>query len=238
MNISQSSTTAYHPQSNGLVERFHRRLKEVLRAHCAVADWHTHLPWVMLGIRATWCLDGSFSPAEAVYGAQPVLPGQFLAQPEPPASLFLDELQDLLAGRTPRATAHNCAPAPPQLPEELLRSRFVLVRQDAAQSPLQPLYDGPYLVLERSLRTFKLQIGERTDNVSTSHLKACQVPPDAAAAPPRRGRLSILRPPGTAAKGATRHRVRLQLPPLVVPPAATPGRPVHCRRPPDRFSAN
>jgi transposase InsO family protein len=31
-------TTAYHPPSNGLVERFHRRLKEALRARLAGAD--------------------------------------------------------------------------------------------------------------------------------------------------------------------------------------------------------
>jgi len=182
LDISHRPTTAYHPQSNGLVERFHRRLKDALRARCAASDWHTHLPWVMLGIRAAWRLDGSYSPAEAVYGAQPVLPGQYLAQPEPAAAPFLSDLQDVLSSRQPRATSHHSQPGPPQLPDDLLRSRFVLVRRDAVQPPLQPLYDGPYLVHERSLRFFKLQMGDKTDVVSTSRLKSCQAPPDAAAA--------------------------------------------------------
>jgi transposase InsO family protein len=51
LNISHSPTTAYHPQSNGLVERFHRQLKDALRARAAAADWYDHLRWVMLGVR-------------------------------------------------------------------------------------------------------------------------------------------------------------------------------------------
>ncbi len=43
------NTTAYHPQANGLIERFHRWLKDVLRACAARADWASHLAWVMLG---------------------------------------------------------------------------------------------------------------------------------------------------------------------------------------------
>jgi transposase InsO family protein len=51
LNIQHSQTTAYHPQSNGMVEHFHRRLKDALRAHCAAANWVDHLPWVLLGLR-------------------------------------------------------------------------------------------------------------------------------------------------------------------------------------------
>ena len=54
LNIQHSPTTAYHPQSNGLVERFHRRLKDALRSRAAAADWHDHLPWVLLGIRTAF----------------------------------------------------------------------------------------------------------------------------------------------------------------------------------------
>ncbi len=32
LNIQHSPTTAYHPQSNGLVEQFHRRLNDALRS--------------------------------------------------------------------------------------------------------------------------------------------------------------------------------------------------------------
>ncbi len=32
LNISHNQTTAYHPESNGAVERLHRRLKDVLRS--------------------------------------------------------------------------------------------------------------------------------------------------------------------------------------------------------------
>jgi hypothetical protein len=98
-----------------------------------------------------------------------------------------------LAGRSPRPTSHHTTPSPTTLPEDLLLSRFVLVRRDAVQPPLSPLYDGPYLVLERSLHFFKLQVGSRIETVSSHRLKPCHTPEDAQAAePPRRGR-----PPNT-----------------------------------------
>ncbi len=194
LNIQHSPTTAYHPQLNGLVERFHRRLKDALLSRAAAANWHDHLPWVMLGIRASFREDSEFSPAEAVFGSQLVLPGQFINTAESPSSSFLNDLQMTMTGRPPLPTRHNSAPAPSTLPEELLLARFVLVRWDSAQPPLSPIYDGPYRVLERSTHFFLLEIGDRTDKVSTLRLKAARTQANTEPAkPPRRGRGRPLR---------------------------------------------
>jgi hypothetical protein len=141
LNIQHSPTTAYHPQSNGLVERFHRRLKDALQSRAA-AGWQDHLPWVMLGIRASFREDSEFSPAEAVFGSQLILPGQFVNTAELPSPSFLSDLQTTMTGHPPPPTRHNSAPAPSTPPEELLLAPFVLVHRDGAQ-PLSPIYDGP-----------------------------------------------------------------------------------------------
>jgi hypothetical protein len=68
----------HHPESNGAVERLHRRLKDALRARAATVTWSEELPFVLLGLRAQPREDTGLSPAEAVFGAQIVLPNEFL----------------------------------------------------------------------------------------------------------------------------------------------------------------
>jgi transposase InsO family protein len=79
LGVKHSTTLAYHPQSNGLVERAHRQLKEALESRLAGATWSYHLPWVLLGLRAAPKDDSNISSAELVYGVPLVLPGEFVA---------------------------------------------------------------------------------------------------------------------------------------------------------------
>jgi hypothetical protein len=91
----------------------------------------------------------------------------------------------------PPPILHNrpsTATAKDSIPTALLHARHVFVRRDATKPPLAPAYEGPYLVLERSPHTFRLQLGDKTDVVATARLKAAVLPPDAPVAEPcRRG---------------------------------------------------
>jgi hypothetical protein len=80
--------TAYHPQSNGLVERAHRQLKEGLKAKLASHAWLSHLHWLLLGMRSKPKDDSAISSAELVYGTPLVLPGELVDAAEPPAVDF------------------------------------------------------------------------------------------------------------------------------------------------------
>ena len=68
LGVNLHYTTAYHPQANGMVERWHRTLKASLTARCSGSDWHTQLPWVLLGLRTMPKEGLNHSAAEMVYG--------------------------------------------------------------------------------------------------------------------------------------------------------------------------
>jgi transposase InsO family protein len=187
LGIRHVQTTAYHPQSNGLVEWFHLCLKDALRACLAGPMWTAHLPWVLLGLRATREED-NISAAQAVFGTPIVLPGQFLDEN---ANVNENEFFEIFSQAVGAAeiipTRHNVAraqQAPEDLPADLLRVEEVLVRRDDHVPPLEWLYNGPYRVLTRSRDFFRLQMGDRTDTVSTSRLKPCLDPAATPAAPP------------------------------------------------------
>ena len=53
----------------------------------------------------------------------------------------------------------------------MLNSEFVIVGEDASSPPLSQLYRGPYKVVDRKIKYFKLQIGSKLDNISVDRLK-------------------------------------------------------------------
>jgi len=65
----------------------------------------------------------------------------------------------------------------------------VFVRRDGHVPSLTPLYEGPYEVMSRNGKFFKLRMGARVDSVSINRLKSAFLPPGSAPAlPPARGR--------------------------------------------------
>ena len=203
-------TTAYHPQSNGMVERFHRRLKNALRARGAASTWASELPLVLLGLRSAPMDDVAVSSAEMTYGSALSLPSSFLDAREPPDAAFTARLQAATAGFSPPAT--NAAAGDSYVSPRLQTAAYAFVRRDGHVPPLQPLYAGPYTILGRSEKFYTLQIGERKVNVSVDRLKPVIAPAEVQVAqPPRRGRPRKQRsapPPPSAAASPPRRRPR------------------------------
>ncbi len=82
LTTKKNRTTAYHPQANGQVERWHSVLKAAITAHTSV-NWVPVLQMIMLGLRTTIISDLRVSPAQLVYGQALKLPGDFFGEAKP-----------------------------------------------------------------------------------------------------------------------------------------------------------
>ena len=202
LGVQLHHTTSYHPQANGLVERFHRHMKSALRARLNGPDWVNELPWIMLGIRTSPKEDLGASSAEMVYGSPLTVPGDFIPNPIGKQSHadFLPVLRDIVHQFKPVPTSRH-GTFTPTVPSDLASSQFVFIRRTYKnKNPLQSHYEGPFKVLQHGDKTFKLDIGGRSELVSIDRLKPAHIDfekPVPIALPPRRGR-----PPNTGLRNS------------------------------------
>lgn len=74
--IDKTRTTTFHPQSDGLVERFNRTLKAMLTKFVSQTqrDWDIYLPLVLMAYRTSVHDSTGFSPSLMMLGREPELP--------------------------------------------------------------------------------------------------------------------------------------------------------------------
>jgi transposase InsO family protein len=98
LKIKKIKTTAYHPQSNGALERTHRVLIEYLRCYIAEdqSNWDCWLPYATFVFNTTPHTATGYTPHELRFGRKPNIPG--ILQKENPSvqytyDNYLKELQ-------------------------------------------------------------------------------------------------------------------------------------------------
>ncbi|GBM68676.1 Transposon Ty3-I Gag-Pol polyprotein [Araneus ventricosus] len=171
LGVQKIRTTPYHPSSNGIVERFHRSLKQSLKCH-AFTKWTETIPVVLLGLRMALKEDLQCTSAELVYGSTLKLPAEFFETPslnvEP--HQFLKNLRNVMDQLKPVSTASHDRQKVFMHPA-LGTCTHVFVRHDAVKRPLQAPCDGPYCVLRRTDKTFTIEKNGKESTINIDCVK-------------------------------------------------------------------
>lgn len=173
LGVKKCRTTPYHPQGNGMIERWHRSLKAALMARLSSASWSTELSTVLLGLRAAIRSDSGISAAQLVYGQGIRLPGEFYtenSQVKPCVHTYLDKLRHTISQLRPKVSIHSNTKSVFVHPD-LRTCTHVFIRNDAVRPPLTPPYDGPYEVVQKNEKVFTVQLPNRQSQVSIDRLK-------------------------------------------------------------------
>ena len=98
MGIKHKLTTAYHPQTNGLVERFNRTLCETLAkfANENKNDWDTFVPSTLFAYRTKRHNTTRHEPFYLTYGREAILPIEFQVQTQSTHTKETNDKDDLL----------------------------------------------------------------------------------------------------------------------------------------------
>ncbi len=134
----------------------------------AGSDWPSHLPWVMLGLRAAPREDSGISAADLVYDCPLSLPGQFISSAKPPPISFVCQLHSSLPCVVNKSRQFCKDPASGQ---RLQEAAYIYVKAAPVSPALLPAYPGPYHFLVPGVRYFILKVGSRPQAFSADNLK-------------------------------------------------------------------
>ncbi len=118
LQITKTRTTPYHPQSDGMIERFNRTVVQMLSifVNDHRNDWDDHLPYVMMAYRASAHESTKCSPNLLMLGREIFLP------------------IDIMAGIPPHTLEYECPVQYVQWVHDAMESAYELAREQLSAS--------------------------------------------------------------------------------------------------------
>ena len=166
LGVKHITSSAYHPQSQGALERAHHGLKEMLRCYCQAEgkEWPSGLPFVLFAIRDSVHESLGYTPFELVFGHRVKGPLEIMKndwmgkqQVEFDLSEYAVKFRERLRRAVERACEHL------QRAKIKMKQRYdrkakdrkfepgdrVLALVPTMQDPLHDRYTGPYRIEKR-----------------------------------------------------------------------------------------
>lgn len=187
LGVDKIQTSPYHPESNGVLERWHRDLKLMLRKHPNCKDeWDKLLKYCLLSFRASPHSSTGFSPFELVNGRN--LRGPLEAIKESWLSgevkfhsvvEWVEELRETLARLHGRAEGNErlAKEKSKEYYDKKARERsfelgeMALVHTPSISGKLDNVWEGPFEIIDKlSNTTYKLAVPDRRSHTQTAHI--------------------------------------------------------------------
>jgi len=159
LSLKPLTTTPYHPQCNGLVERFNRTLKMMLKRMCAEKpkDWDRYISTLLFAYREAPQDSLGFAPFELLYGRTVKRPLQILRQ------LWTKDRQRL-EGFLRRGCRQNLYPADKPSITQLIEEADEKLFDNIRYNPSYPVHH----LLSRQT-DYSYNLCSRSHNLELSH---------------------------------------------------------------------
>lgn len=157
-------TTAYHPEANGKIERWHRTMKAALMAY-GDSNWVKILPIILFGLRNAINTETGVSPAQLTFGQRLRLPADFFEEDIPEIlnpTDFVENMAAEIQSFIKKSRIHGKSPI--FVPPEIKTCPYVYLKDEKSGALRRP-YVGPFKVLRRNEKTFTLE-GGRVVNIN------------------------------------------------------------------------
>ena len=197
MSVKKLTTSSYHPQCDGQVEKFNHTLTQSLAMYCNThqTNWDTFLPGILFGYRTSTSSSTGESPFVMLYGRQPRLPMDVSLLP--PSKLSADQSQyrssivKNLAIAQKLATDRNNTQQSNmkiQYDKKAAPPRFAIGQKVMVHDPtkksgltkkLAPHYLGPFTIIEQPSPVLVRLDGlgpQKSNIIHVNRLKLCPEP--------------------------------------------------------------
>jgi hypothetical protein len=167
INSKKIQTTSYHPQTNGLIERFHRGMNDMLSCICKENpnDWDENIQYVMMSYHSVKQKTTGYTPNYLMYGREIKMPIDIIIERETQQDETFTDIQryvNVITERIKKATEivehiqnqivekrkENIEKLTPRFRKGELVMLLIMQHKKGIKKKLEARYDGPYEVIE------------------------------------------------------------------------------------------